>query len=222
MTAATSSTNASATPSATPSDTARRRLERAVLVTGNLDKLAEAIRICGFSLRHEEIDLPEIQSSDLEEVAREKALGAWRRLQQPVIIDETSLELDALNGFPGPLVKFMLDAVGPEGIAGTAAALADSGASAVCLLVHYDGRDMVFGRGRSEGRLVLPARGAGGFGFDTVFEPEGELLTFAELGDTGKDEIGHRGRAWRALVAKLAQGGEGRSSTDTARRSAKH
>jgi len=190
-------------PSATPSS-ARRRLDRAALVTGNLDKLAEAERICGFSLRHEEIDLPEIQSSDLAEVAREKALEAWRRLQQPVIIDETSLELAALNGFPGPLVKFMLDAVGPEGIAGTAAALADSGASAVCLLVLYDGRDMVFGQGRTEGRLVLPARGAGGFGFDTVFEPEGEILTFAELGDTGKDEIGHRGRAWRALVAELA------------------
>jgi len=190
-------------PSATPSS-ARRRLDRAALVTGNLDKLAEAERICGFSLRHEEIDLPEIQSSDLAEVAREKALEAWRRLQQPVIIDETSLELAALNGFPGPLVKFMLDAVGPEGIAGTAAALADSGASAVCLLVLYDGRDMVFGQGRTEGRLVLPARGAGGFGFDTVFEPEGKTLTFAELGEAGKDEIGHRGRAWRALVAELA------------------
>lgn len=191
------------TPSVTPSKSARRRLDRAALVTGNLDKLTEAERICGFSLCHAEIDLPEIQSSDLAEVAREKALEAWQRLQQPVIIDETSLELAALNGFPGPLVKFMLDAIGPEGIAGTAAALADSGASAVCLLVHYDGRDMVFGHGRTEGRLVLPARGASGFGFDTVFEPEEEILTFAELGDTVKDDIGHRGRAWRALFAEL-------------------
>ena len=204
MTAAMPSATPSTTPSATPSKSARRRLDRAALVTGNLDKLAEAERICGCSLRHEEIDLPEIQSSDLAEVAREKALEAWRRLQQPVIIDETSLELAALNGFPGPLVKFMLDAVGPEGIAGTAAALADSGASAVCLLAHYDGRDMVFGQGSSEGRLVLPARGASGFGFDTVFEPEGGTLTFAELGDAGKDAIGHRGRAWRALIAELA------------------
>ncbi len=190
--------------SATSSENARRRLDRATLVTGNLDKLTEADRMCGFSLQHVEIDLPEIQSSNLAAVASEKAREAWRRLQQPVIIDETSLELAALNGFPGPLVKFMLDAVGPEGIAGTARALANAAASAACLLVLYDGRDMVFGQGRTEGRLVLPPRGASGFGFDTVFEPEGETLTFAELGDTGKDEIGHRGRAWRALIAELA------------------
>jgi len=191
-------------PSSSLSGNARRRLDRAALVTGNLDKLAEAERICGFPLRHVAIDLPEIQSSVLAEVAREKALEAWRRLKQPVVIDETSLELAALNGFPGPLVKFMLDAIGPAGIAGTAQALADPVASAVCLLVLYDGRDMIYGEGRAAGRLVLPPRGDSGFGFDTVLEPEGETLTFAELGDTGKDEIGHRGRAWRALIAGLA------------------
>ena len=183
---------------------ARRRLGGASLVTGNLDKLAEAERICGFPLRHADIDLPEIQSSVLAEVAREKAREAWRRLRRPVVVDETALELAAMNGFPGPLVKFMLDAIGSEGIARTAAALGDDRASAVCLLVFYDGGDMTLGEGRTDGRLVLPPRGDTGFGFDVVLEPEGERRTYAELGGPRKDEIGHRGRAWRALLGALS------------------
>ena len=188
-------------------ESARIHLERATLVTGNRNKLTEARRICGIDLDHTEIDLPEIQSSVLAEVAHEKALEAWRRLRQPVLVDETALELSALNGFPGPLIKFMLDAVGPEGVARTADALGDVGVCAVCLLVFYDGRQMIQGEGRANGKLVRPPRGDHGFGFDTVFEPEGETRTFAELGDSRKDEIGHRGRAWRALIDELAARG---------------
>ncbi|MCP4204335.1 MAG: non-canonical purine NTP pyrophosphatase [bacterium] len=186
------------------SERARRRLDQATLVTGNPNKVAEAERICGFPMRHVAIDLPEIQSDDLAEVAREKALEAWRRLERPVIVEETGLELSALNGFPGPLVKWMLDAVGAEGIARTAAALDEPGARAVCLLVLYDGEETVSGEGRTEGRLVLPPRGDHGFGWDPVFQPEGESRSYAELGDARKDEIGHRGRAWRALAETLS------------------
>jgi non-canonical purine NTP pyrophosphatase (RdgB/HAM1 family) len=186
------------------SEAAIQRLGTAVLVTGNSNKVEEAERICGLALGHVDVDLPEIQSGLLAEVAREKAREAWRRLERPVIIEETGLELAALNGFPGPLVKWMLDAVGPEGIARTAAALGDPRASATCLLVLYDEAEEVSGEGRTEGRLVLPGRGAHGFGWDPVFLPEDESLTYAELGAARKDEIGHRGRAWRALAEKLS------------------
>ena len=51
---------------------------------------------------------------------------------------------------------------------------------------------------------VLPPRGDHGFGWDPVFVPQGETTTYAELGDARKDEIGHRGRAWRALLHALS------------------
>lgn len=186
-------------------ESASARLASCTLVTGNRDKLAEARRICGIEIEHAAIDLPEIQSGVLTEVAQEKAREAWRRLERPVIIDETALELSALNGFPGPLIKFMLDAVGPDGVARTAAALGDVGVSAVCLLIYFDGSEMTSAEGRAHGHLVCPPRGEHGFGFDTVFRPEGETLTYAELGDKRKDAIGHRGRAWRALLGKLGE-----------------
>jgi XTP/dITP diphosphohydrolase len=153
-----------------------------------------------------EVDLPEIQSLDMEEVLRAKAWHAWESVGSPVVVEETGLGLAALNGFPGPLVKWMLEAVGAEGIARTALALGQPRATAVCLLMWTDGERSVVGRGETAGELVLPPRGANGFGWDPVFRPAGDARTYGELTDEEKDRIGHRGRAWRDLLTKLAGG----------------
>jgi non-canonical purine NTP pyrophosphatase (RdgB/HAM1 family) len=178
-----------------------------VFVTGNPDKAAEARRIVGASLAVERVDLPEIQSLDPLEVVRAKAMEAWRRVERPVVVEETSLELAALGGFPGPLVKWMLESVGADGIARCGIALGDARALARCLVVLWDGAREVVGLGVDCGRLVLPARGATGFGWDFVFAPDGSDRTYAELGPAEKDERGHRGRAWRDLLAKLGPRG---------------
>jgi len=175
----------------------------AVLVTGNRDKLAEARRLAGRRLESVALDLPEIQSLDLEEVLRAKADEGWRRLGRPVIVEETALELAALGGFPGPLVKWMLAAVGPTGIARAALALGDPVATARCALLYRDAERLVIGRGQVVGRLVDPPRGEGGFGWDPVLVPEGETRSFGEMGPEEKDRLGHRGRAWRDLAARL-------------------
>jgi non-canonical purine NTP pyrophosphatase (RdgB/HAM1 family) len=120
-----------------------------------------------------------------------------------VVVEEAGLELAALNGFPGPLVRWMLDAVGGEGIARAALALGDARARAVCRLAWGDGRRTVVGRGETAGELVLPARGRNGFGWDPVFRPDGETRTYGELEDAEKDALSHRGRAWRDLAAGL-------------------
>jgi XTP/dITP diphosphohydrolase len=181
------------------------------LVTGNAGKLAEARRLLGFDVPAEAVDLPEIQSLDMGEVLRAKGEEAFRRLGRPVVVEETGLELAALGGFPGPLVKWMLEAVGAEGIARTALALGDPRATARCRLLYLDGGHpdsghpdgVIEGEGVAPGELVLPPRGGGGFGWDPVFRPVGSDLTYAELGMEEKDRIGHRGRAWRDLLPRL-------------------
>jgi non-canonical purine NTP pyrophosphatase (RdgB/HAM1 family) len=178
------------------------------LVTGNSSKLEEAHRILAavaadVEIDHADVDLPEIQSLDLIEVLRAKAAEAWSRLGRPLVVEETGLELAALGGFPGPFVKWMLAAVGPEGVARTAIALGDPRATARCAVLLHDGERQVIGAGEDHGRLVLPPRGEDGFGWDPVFQPLGEDRTYAELGMDAKDATGHRGRAWRDLVAKL-------------------
>ena len=180
-----------------------RRRHRAVLVTGNPGKLAEARRLSSIDLEAVAIDLPEVQSLDIREVLQAKAITAFEQLAQPVIVDETALELAALNGFPGVLVKWMLESIGPEGIARTAASLGDDRATARCALLCYSPDGEVFAEGTTTGRLVLPPRGERGFGWDPVFQPDGSDRTFAELDGPAKDRISHRGRAWRQLDDQL-------------------
>lgn len=181
------------------------------LVTGNPSKLEEAHRILAavaadVGISHAEVDLPEIQSLDLIAVLRAKAGEAWARLRRPLVVEETGLELAALGGFPGPLVKWMLAAVGPEGVARTAISLGDPRATARCAVLFKDGEEEAIGVGEDHGRLVLPPRGDHGFGWDPVFQPDGHDGTYAELGMDAKDATGHRGRAWRDLVAKMGRG----------------
>lgn len=173
------------------------------LVTGNENKYREAERLSGRSLTWISMDLPEIQSLDLHEILRQKAREAHRRIGRPVIVEETAFELSAMNGFPGPLVKWLLAAVGCEGIARIGSALGDTGARARCaLLALWDDAEIV-SEGVTEGLVVDPPRGDRGFGWDPVFRPEGSAQTYAEMGPTTKDRIGHRGRAWRSFLDRL-------------------
>ncbi|MGD2115849.1 MAG: non-canonical purine NTP pyrophosphatase [Acidobacteriota bacterium] len=198
------------------------------LVTGNPNKLAEIRRLVRSpsgrdagagalpELDSVALDLPEIQSLDLEEVLRAKGEEARRRVDGPVVVEETGLEVEAFGGFPGPLVKWMLQTMGAGGIARAARALSaagDSGdgapraaATARCLLLYVDGERRVLGEGVEPGELVFPPRGDQGFGWDPVFLPEGETRTYGELPGEVKDEIGHRGKAWRDLMRRLGGG----------------
>lgn len=185
-------------------------------VTGNPDKLAEARRIWtagdagdrGLIFEAVALELPEIQSLDLLEVLRAKGAEAFRRLRRPLVVEETGLEIEAFNGFPGPLVKWLLAALGPEGMARAALTVAEregkSGAAvARCMTLYLDGDREIVGEGVERGTLVLPPRGGQGFGWDPVFLPEGESRTYGELPPTEKDRLGHRGQAWRDLKRQL-------------------
>src|SRR5258706_9685843 len=94
----------------------------------------------------------------------------------------------------------MLRAVGPEGLARTAAASGDVRATARCFLLYKDGEQELIAEGTTDGTLVLPGRGTYGFGWDPVFLPEGGADTFAELTGREKDAVSHRGKAWRGVV----------------------
>ena len=183
--------------------TVEKILTRAVLVTGNPGKAEELKRICGVDIAHQALDLPEIQNLDLLVILRAKAEEAYRQLGTPVIVDETGLEMAGLNGFPGPLIKWLLQAVEAEGLGRLGASIGDARIAAHCAVMYLDGERAEIGEGRTCGNLVSPPRGERGFGWDSVFRPDGEDLTYVELEPTRKDEIGHRGKAWRALIEVL-------------------
>ncbi len=180
------------------------RLASLVFVTSNLGKLEEASAVLGLRLRHHALDLPELQSLDLEEVVRHKARTAFERLGTPVLVEDTSLELAGLGGFPGPLVRWMLSTVGAAGIARVAHAFADPRAVARCLTCALDGTEEVFGLGEVRGVIVESPRGSRGFGWDSVFAPDGfGGRTYAEMQPAEKNANSHRRKALMALREHL-------------------
>ncbi len=176
------------------------RLDDAVFVTSNLGKLREAEEVLGCPLRHRALDLPEIQSLDLVEVVRAKAGAAFERLGAPVLVEDTSLELAGLGGFPGPLVRWLLASVGPEGICRIASCFDDRSATVRCLACAFEGGSEVLGEGVVTGRIARAPRGRRGFGWDSAFVPDGgDGRTYAEMDSAEKNAISHRRRAFEAL-----------------------
>ncbi len=179
-------------------------LDRLVFVTSNPHKVREASLILGRALAHHAVEVAEIQSLDLAEVARHKARAAFAALGQPVLVEDTGLELEGLGGFPGPLVRWLLGAVGAAGICTLAAAFGNRRAVARCVACACDGATMVVAEGVVEGTIVDFPRGASGFGWDGAFAPdEAGGLTYAEMDDAHKSRLSHRQRALTALCARL-------------------
>ncbi len=169
------------------------------LVTGNKFKAEETKRIIKVPLVIKDLDLDEIQEIDVEKVALHKLRQAYEIVQSPVIIDDISFEVNAWNSFPGPLIKWILKAGGPELLLKMLQSEVDKSASAK-LAIGYKDKDIekIF-IGSVEGMVADKARGENGFGWDKVFIPNGFTKTFAEMEADEKDSISHRGIALEKL-----------------------
>src|ERR1700730_17528403 len=82
---------------------------RVVFVTGSEQKAQYFSRVAGIPVSHKKVDLDEIQSLDLKRIVSDKVRRAFDVLRTPVIVEDVSLEIDALNGLPGPLIKWFVD-----------------------------------------------------------------------------------------------------------------
>lgn len=169
-------------------------------ITGNKNKLKEVQQILPddfpFELVANKLDLPELQG-DPKEIAREKCRLAAKDIEGPCFTEDTCLAFDALNGMPGPYIKWFLEKCGHDGLNAMLAGYEDKSATASTLLAFTMGENEeihVF-EGNTKGKIV-PPRGSLEFGWDPIFEPdEGKGLTYAEMTKTAKNEISHRGRA---------------------------
>lgn len=168
-------------------------------VTGNPDKLAE-VRVLYPSIESINIDLPEIQSLDPNMVIKAKLQAAEALGYSNVLVEDTSLAFDCLGNLPGTLIKWFLSALKPEGLADLVLKYQNHGGHARTVFGLSRKGQVTFGVGELTGKIVAP-RG-GGFGWDSIFVPNGHTKTFGEMSPSEKAAISMRTLAFKDLLNK--------------------
>ncbi len=154
-------------------------------------------------------DIPE-PFHTFDENAYTKADTIYRYCGKNVFADDSGICANALNGAPGVisaryagadtddernLQKLLRELEGKADRTGYYKAV-------ICLI--WNGKPHYF-EGVCHGTIITGRRGAGGFGYDPIFVPEGYDKTFAELSPEVKNSISHRGKAMRQMVAFLKE-----------------
>ena len=161
---------------------------------------------------------PVEDGSTFEENAEIKARFGLEASGLPTLADDSGIEVDALGGGPGVRTRRYAgeDATDEDNNAKLLAELSGlppdrRGARYVCALVlAMPGEPLLYARGECVGRIATAPRGSGGFGYDPIFEPEGEPVggrTFGQWSAEEKNRVSHRARAARAMSPLLAERG---------------
>jgi non-canonical purine NTP pyrophosphatase (RdgB/HAM1 family) len=179
--------------------------EQLILVSTNPNKGIEAERILGLPLLRVSLALPEIQAATVEEVTRYKLETAKTKGYSRLVVEDVSLGFDELGNFPGPYVKWLLEAAGGKGLAAIAYALNNRAARAQCCVGYWNGSSVHMFLGETAGEVLVQPRGERLFGWDAWFQPRDSEKTFSEMQPEEKDAISHRGKAYRLLAGHLAQ-----------------
>ncbi len=194
---------------------------RLVIATHNAGKVREMTALLApygmETVSAAELDLPEPDETGTTFIANAelKARAAADLSGLPALADDSGLCVEALNGDPGVYtanwaetadgtrdwmlamtkVEQKLAALGPD--------VSRSAHFVSTLALAWPDGHVEWFEGRIDGSLVWPPRGAMGFGYDPVFVPEGEALTFAEMPFEAKQARNHRARAFAKLVAAV-------------------
>ena len=160
--------------------------------------------------------LPEIRETGKTFLANAslKALALSRALPGKLILaDDSGLVVPALGGRPGVRsARFSGPKSTPEKnrmkllrLMRRVTGLGRNAYFQAALVLALDGNIVGTKYGRIWGKIALVERGAGGFGYDPIFQPRGLNKTFGELSAVVKKRISHRGVAVRAMGSLLSR-----------------
>src|SRR5262252_3306552 len=193
-------------------------LSRLVLASGNEGKLAEFRRLLaplGIDLvAQRDLGIGEADEphDTFVENALAKARHASRLSNLPALADDSGICVPALAGAPGVhsaryAGEPKSDRRNNEKLVADLAGIADRRAHYYCVLAlmrHGEDPEPIIAEGRWDGLIVDTPRGSGGFGYDPHFLDLDSGLTGAEMPLKQKNDRSHRGKAMRALIARLA------------------
>ena len=146
-------------------------------ITGNAHKFQiaqDALAGAGIELIQKELDTPEIQSTSIEEIASFSAKWACDLLKEPVIVSDAGYYIEALNGFPGPFIKYINEWLSADdflklmtGKENRKVLVKD------CLAYCEPGKKPVLFCGSAKGTIANKKGGQGRTSINEIFIPEG-------------------------------------------------
>jgi len=170
-------------------------------ITGNKGKVLEAkkkLLEIDIEVNQKDIGYPEIQADSLEEVAKFGIEHIQKKLNQPFILEDAGLFIDALDGFPGVYSAYVFYRIGCEGILKLLEDVEKGNRKATFRsVVGYgkpDEKPQLY-VGESRGTISKTPIGEHGFGYDPIFIPDGETKTFAQMETEEKNKFSHRGKS---------------------------
>lgn len=176
-----------------------------IFITSNSHKVEEVKQYFP-KVKQLNLDLREIRSDSFEEIAKaklEEALMRFHERDVVIFVEDSGLEIEALNGFPGTYSAWVYKKIGCKGILKLMEDKTNRKARFVTVISAYIpwNQKIVIAKGEVKGEISNEMRGSIGFGFDPIFIPEGYDKTFAEDKEM-KKKVSHRKKAWE-LIFKL-------------------
>jgi XTP/dITP diphosphohydrolase len=170
-----------------------QKLSDLLFVSSNTHKFKEVQEILGsFGIPIEffKLNLQEIQSNSIREIALKKAQDAFSKCKKPLIIEDDGLCIDSLDGFPGPYSSYVHKTIGNQGILHLLKK--NRNAKFISTIVYCDKKSLEFFEGKLDGTISQSEKGKG-WGYDPIFIPKNTKKTFGEL--TYKNNLSHRYKA---------------------------
>ena len=150
-------------------------------VTGNSDKARLFSKMVGFEIKNIKVDLEEIQSLELSEIVKHKAIEAYKITKKPVIVEDSKLSFLALGKLPGPLIKYFSSELGSEGLCRLLDSYNDRSAIAGAAIAYYDGKILKIFEKELHGSISDKPGGSMGFGWDDIFIPDGYKIVRGDM-----------------------------------------
>lgn len=137
------------------------------------------------------MELKEIQSDSLLEVAENKVLQAFKINQKEIFVEDDGLFIEALNDFPGVYSSYVNKTIGNVGILDLLNNKINRNASFKSIIAFHDGNKIESFTGEIKGKISFDLTN-GGWGFDPIFVPVNSNLTFGQMDLKTKNQISHR------------------------------
>ncbi len=170
------------------------------LVTGNQNKVREFSEILEIKLNARDLELEEIQSLDPDKVALKKAEAAYSQLKQPVVVEDSSLAIEAWKGLPGALIVwFTKETVGVDGLLKMLKEETNRTAEVKISIGYCAERGAKVFSATTRGLITLEQKGENGWEWDRIFQPEGFEKTYAEMSPEEKNRVSTRKEALEKL-----------------------